>query len=96
MSAAEPSAEEAAAGGENEGEEGEVPPASLSRVEQISTDEFLVAITTQLEAVEAALPARELHAAALCEKRAAERKEQAALLQGRIDALHAKGRRLPL
>ena len=98
LCAAEPSAEQAAADGEGEDEgEGEAATASLSRVEQITTDEFLVAITTQLDSVgSAALPARELHAAALCEERAAVRKEQAALLQSRIDALHDKDRRLPL
>lgn len=95
--AAEAGTEQAAAEGEGGEDEGEAPPASRTRVEQIATDEFLVAITTQLESVgAAALPARELHAAALCETRAAERKKQAAVLQGRIDALHAKGRRLPL
>ena len=65
-------------------------------MEQIASDEFLVAIATQLEALDAALPARELHAVALCQQRDAVRTEQAALLQGRVDALHATGRRLPL
>lgn len=80
------------------GEDGEpiVPPEPLSRVEVIDADEFLVAITSQLSAVGAALPARELHAATLCETRAAVRKEQAALLQGRIEALRAKEPLLPL
>jgi hypothetical protein len=94
--AAETSPEEPEAAAAEDGEEAAPPAVPLSRVEQIATDEFLVAITTQLESVGTALPARDLHASALCESRAAVRKEQAALLQGRIDALHAKDRRLPL
>lgn len=92
-------AAERIAGGENEGsggDESEASPGNLTRAEQIASDEFLVAISTQLEGLDAALPARELHAMALCQHRAAVRTEQAALLQGRIDALHATGRRLPL
>ena len=94
--AAETSPEEPEAAAAEDGEEAAPPAVPLSRVEQIATDEFLVAITTQLESVGTALPARDLHASALCESRAAVRKEQAALLQGRIEALHAKDRRLPL
>ena len=44
----------------------------------------------------AARPARDLHAAQLCEARAAEREEQARLLQSRIDALKEQSQLLPL